>query len=143
MARRSAVDELSITQLEQMLQGRRTQHNKLQRERAKLLQRLDQVDAQIRQLGGGGGARGGAGKGRGAGGRTRPRNEQSLVACIEGVLKDAGKPMKVGDITTGVEKCGYRSTSANFRSIVNQTLIKERKRFTQAGRGLYQLKKAS
>jgi hypothetical protein len=41
-----------------------------------------------------------------------------------------------------VQKSGYRSNSANFRSIVNQTLIKERKRFGQAGRGIYQLKKA-
>jgi DNA-binding transcriptional MerR regulator len=139
MARRARVDGLSIAQLEQMLQDRRTQQNQLQKERTKLLQRLDQIEAQIRQLGGS--VRGG-GRGRGGGGGTRARNAQSLVACIETVLKDAGKPMKVGDITAGVQKCGYRSNSANFRSIVNQTLIKERKRFGQAGRGVYQLKKA-
>jgi hypothetical protein len=33
---------------------------------------------------------------------------------------------------------GYRSGSANFRSVVNIALIKE-KRFRSAGRGLYQL----
>ena len=37
--------------------------------------------------------------------------------------------MKVGDITDAVLATGYRSNSDNFRAIVNQTLIKERKRF--------------
>jgi hypothetical protein len=57
------------------------------------------------------------------------------------VLK-GGKPMKVGDITDAAQKAGYRSNSANFRSIVNQTLIKD-KRFSSAGRGVYQLKKSA
>ena len=53
---------------------------------------------------------------------------------IEGVLSKTGKPMGVGDIVDAVQKGGYKSNSANFRGIVNQTLIKE-KQFTQAGRG--------
>ena len=40
-----------------------------------------------------------------------------------------------------VKANGYRSSSDNFRGIVNQTLIKEKKRFTAPSRGLYQLKK--
>ena len=39
-----------------------------------------------------------------------------------------------------VLKTGYRTNSANPKGIVNQALIKE-KRFAQAGRGVYQLKK--
>jgi len=35
---------------------------------------------------------------------------------------------------------GYRSTSPQFKAIVNQTLIKE-KRFVSAARGIYRLKK--
>jgi hypothetical protein len=34
----------------------------------------------------------------------------------------------------------YRSNGANFRGIVNQTLIKE-SQFTSVGRGMYRLKK--
>ena len=50
--------------------------------------------------------------------------------------------MKVGDIADAVLATGYRSNSVNFRAIINQTLIKERKRFASAGeRGMYQLKK--
>jgi hypothetical protein len=48
--------------------------------------------------------------------------------------------MSVGEIVEGVQRRGYRSGSANFRAIVNQTLIKE-KLFGSAGRGIYQLKK--
>jgi hypothetical protein len=53
----------------------------------------------------------------------RGRNEMSLVATLE-----------QGTIVEAVKAQGYRSNSANFRAIVNQTLIKE-KQFSSAGRG--------
>ena len=99
--------------------------------------RLQELEADIRRLGGSAGRRGRGG----AGGGTRARNAKSLIETLEDVLK-GGKPMKVGDIADAAQKTGYRSNSANFRSIVNQTLIKD-KRFGSAGRGVYQLKKAS
>ena len=51
-------------------------------------------------------------------------------------------PFQKGTENATCSESGYRSNSANFRSIVNQTLIKD-KRFGSAGRGVYQLKKAS
>lgn len=137
MARRSFNDGMSIAQLEQILAGRRAELNQKQREHGKLMAKLHQLEADIRRLGGTPGKRGRGGLGVG----TRARNEKSLLETLEDVLK-GGKPMKVGDIAEAAQKSGYRSNSANFRSIVNQTLIKD-KRFTSAGRGLYQLKKAS
>jgi hypothetical protein len=128
---------MSIAQLEQILAGRKAELNQKQREHSKLLARLQQLEGEIRQLGGSAGRRGRGG----FGGGSRARNEKSLLETLEDVLK-AGKPMKVGDIADAAQKTGYRSNSANFRSIVNQTLIKD-KRFSSAGRGLYQLKKAS
>ena len=56
------------------------------------------------------------------------------------VLQKAGEPMKVSDIADAVQSTGYRSNSANFRGIVNQLLIKD-KRFTSPSRSLYQMKK--
>jgi DNA-binding transcriptional MerR regulator len=135
MARRANSGGMSIAQLEQLLAGRRQELTEKQREHSRLLARLQQLEADIRRLGGSAGRRGG----RGAG--TRARNEKSLLETLEDVLK-GGKPMKVGDIAEAAQKSGYRSNSANFRSIVNQTLIKD-KRFGSAGRGVYQLKKAS
>ena len=130
---RTAVNGLTIDQLEQMLNARRSQIQKLQRQRAKIARKLDAIDDRIRQLGGSAG-RGGMGRG------IRARNDQSLLEVIEFVLKNSGKPMKVGDIADAVQSRGYRSNSANFRGIVNQTLIKD-KRFGSASRGVYQLKK--
>jgi hypothetical protein len=125
---------LSIAQLEQVLRARKSQLQKLAKQRNRIARELAKLDARIGMLGGDVG-RGGMG---GAGGRAR--NEKSLVEMIEGVLGKTGKPMGVGDIVDAVQKGGYKSSSANFRGIVNQTLIKE-KQFTQAGRGVYQLKK--
>jgi hypothetical protein len=129
MARPSAGGELSIAQLERLLQNRRVQLSAKQKERAKLQKKIDQLDRQIRALGGGGGTNG-----------ERARNTHSLVASIENALRGSSKPMRVGDVAEAVVKAGYRSNSANFRGIVNQTLIKD-KRFASAGRGVYQLKK--
>lgn len=124
-------DGLSISELQRMLSARQGELKKLNRQRAALQARMDQIDAQIARLGGepASGRRGG-----------RARNELSLSAAIEQVLKQAGEAMKVGPIADAVRSAGYRSNSANFRGIVNQTLIKD-KRFGSAGRGLYQLKK--
>ena len=140
MARRSMANGISIAQLEQMLAGRKSELGQKQKEHSRLLARLQQLEAEIRQLGGNAGRRGRGASGGGGGG-TRARNEKNLIETLEDVLKP-GKPMKVGDIAEAAQKSGYRSNSANFRSIVNQTLIKD-KRFTSAGRGVYQLKKAS
>jgi hypothetical protein len=126
----------TIAQLEQMLDKCKNERQKLERERNKVARRLQQLDSRIHALGGNG--RGGRGAGGGAG--SRVRNEKSLTEMLESVLGKSSKPMRVGDIADAVQGGGYRTNSANFRGIVNQTLIKD-KRFTSAGRGLYQMKK--
>src|SRR3954454_21068021 len=137
MARPRMLDSMTIAQLEGLLSTRRTRLTQLARDRKKAQAKLDVIDRQIAQLDGRA-TRGGGGGGGGGGGRAR--NEMSLVEAMAIVLKD-GKPMRVGDIAEAVTRTGYRSNSANFRGIVNQTLIKERKQFQSAGRGLYQVKK--
>jgi hypothetical protein len=136
MARPRANGALTIAQLERMLDNRRREMTDLQRERSKLMQRLDALDRRLGALAGSGARF----RNGGGGGGGRGRNSQSLVASMEAVLARSGKPMTVGDIMEAVRAGGYRSNSANFRGIVNQTLIKE-KRFASAGRGIYQLKK--
>ena len=127
-------NRFTISQLENMLSSKRTQLDALGRERNQLQKQLDALDAKIRSLGGG---RGGMAVTTGG----RARNSKSLIESIEEVLGKSSKPVSVGDILDGVQASGYRSNSANFRGIINQTLIKERKRFANAGRGLYALKK--
>jgi len=127
--------ELTIPELERMLEQRRSTVAKLQKKRAVLQSKLDALDHQIAAVGGGSAAAGIA-PSRTAGGRVR--NTASLGESIAAVMDGKG-PMTVGDILDGVLAGGYRSGSSNFRGIVNQTLIKD-KRFQSAGRGSYVMK---
>ncbi len=124
----------SLSELRGMLAEGRRHRARLLKERKKVQGRLTAIDREIAMLNGSGGG----GAARGGGGR-RKRNEKPLRDVIEGVLRKAGKPMKVGEIVAAVERTGYQSGSANFRGIVNQTLIKE-KRFTSPARATYTVK---
>ncbi|MDB5173036.1 MAG: hypothetical protein JWO87_342 [Phycisphaerales bacterium] len=134
MARPSTGANLNIAQLEQILNNRRSELNKLAKQRKDAQRKLDAIEREIDRVGGNGSLPSGR--------RGRARNEKSLADTIEEVMRGVGKPMGVGDITSAVQATGYRSNSASFRAIINQTLIKERKRFAPGGaRGVYQLKK--
>src|SRR4051812_7438958 len=139
MARPASGTNLSIAQLQRVLNEKKSEIDKLYRQRNDLQKRIGMIDKQIERVGGGVNGMRGLGRGMGGGPGSRPRNERSLLDVIEGVLRDNGKPMKVGDIMEGVLATGYRSGSANFRGIINQTLIKD-KRFGQVERGTYDLK---
>jgi len=132
MPRGSNGVNLTVDQLERMLNQRRKELSRLTRRRARAQRRLDDFDDKIRRLGGPAGA-------VRVGGR-RARNDQSLVEVIHGVLQKAGRPLRVSAIAEAASAAGYRSSSANFRGIVNQMLIKD-SRFTSQNRGFYQLKK--
>ena len=133
MARPKAGSNLSISQLESILNSRIAELQKLTKEHAKLSGQLADIEKKIAALGG-------KFKGNGRGAFTssgRVKNKKSLVETLVDVLSAASGPMKVGAIVDGVLDAGYHTTSDNFRGIVNQTLIKERRRFASVGRGLY------
>ncbi len=132
MARPASLSNLSISQLQNIIESRRAEIARLERRRNKLARKLNQLDDKIMALGGSGKMR--------AGGGGRVRNNKSLPEMLLQVLAKSGKAMQVGDIVDAVRSGGYKTKSANFRGIVNQTLIKD-KRFNSAGRGMYQLKK--
>ncbi|MDB5323509.1 MAG: hypothetical protein JWN40_5140 [Phycisphaerales bacterium] len=132
MTRSAPTSGLSLAQLERLMQSRRGEMAKLTRKRDKLQKQLDAIDERIASVSGGGSIGGRPG--------SRARNKSSLQEVILQVLSKSNGPTSVGDILDKVSATGYRSTSANFRGIVNQTLIKD-KRFASAGRGMYQLKK--
>jgi len=134
---RPASGSMNLAQLEKLVQARRSEVDKLNRQRAKVQRKLDAIDARIADLSGGAAGGGGGGPRRGPG--SRVRNDISLQDLIHQILSKAGAPMGVGDIADKAKASGYRSNSANFRGIVNQTLIKD-KRFVSASRGMYKLK---
>lgn len=70
--------------------------------------------------------------------RRRPRNEMNLVDTLASVLN--GKTLSVTDATQAARDAGYMTTAANFRTIVNQALIRETKTFKKVSRGQYTAK---
>lgn len=130
MARTSALGKLSLTELHKEISRRRKTVGALERRRATLLKKLAALDAEIAANGGTSGGR----AARAGTGRTRARNETNLLDALKEVLK--GKTMSVTDAAEAVQKAGYQTTSPNFRTIVNQTLLKK-KHFKRVERGQY------
>lgn len=122
--------DLSIADLERILDRRRSKLTGLERERGKLVKQLDALDREIGALGGNGRSKSG-----------RARNASSLTETIVEVLRKANGALKVAEIVSRVEASGYRSSSANFRGIVNQALIKDKRFLKGDTRGSYLLKK--
>lgn len=134
MAKRS-LSTLSVNELQAELSRRKKRVHTLVRKRNRLVSQLQTIDAQIQAEGGVDmvrmtpGRRGAAG-----GGGKRPRNSANLADSMAKVL--TGKTMGVTELSEAVQKAGYQTTSPNFRTIVNQTLIKD-KRFKRVERGQY------
>jgi len=131
MAKRS-ISNASVQDLQAELRRRQRRLPALQKKRKKLEQQLAEIDQQIKELGGTVSKQGRSGTAR-----KRPKNAMSLVDTLAKVMKK-NQPMRVPTIADRAKKAGYKSNSANFTSIVNQALIKD-KRFKQAERGKYML----
>lgn len=132
---------MNIVELQRILGERKRQLDKLSRRREKLQKQIDAIDADMAKVAGAGGGGSNSAGGSNGSGRTgtRAKNDRPLPDYIEEALGKAGKPMRVGDIVDAVKAAGYKSNSAAFKNIVNQMLIKERKRFAQIDRGIYGL----
>ncbi len=142
---------ISITDLQAELQRRGGELSKLESKRDSLLAEVGEIESEISfisaalGMGRPGAARGrtprkapAAGRARRSGaGRKRPRNEASLEVSLAKVLQ--GKTMGVTEVANAVQKAGYKTTSPNFRTIVNQTLIRS-ELIKKLGRGAYTAK---
>lgn len=117
----SNLSNMSLTELQMELARRRRGAAKLERRREKLMAELAEINAQLAELGVSGGA----------GGR---RNAHTLPDALYSVLQ--GKTMTVTEAADAVRASGYNSAAANFRTMVNQALLKD-KRFKKVARGQY------
>jgi len=68
----------------------------------------------------------------------RVKNSLSLVESLKKVM--TGKVLSVGDAADAVLAIGYRTNSANFRTVVNQTLLVNKSSFKSPERGRYTAK---
>jgi len=135
---------MSADELKAALGQQRRRVEKLVARREALAQQLAELDDEISAFeevlgpvaGGsrGGGRSRGASRARSGTGRKRPRNESTLEDALAKVL--SGREMGVTEAATAVQQAGYKTNAENFRTIVNQTLIRS-DRFKKIRRGLY------
>ena len=133
---RGGLSGYSVSVLETEIMRRQRKISTLQRKYNRLMTAAGKVERQIMSHGGSvnGSARV---HGRGLTGRRRPKNDMNLVEALARVLK--GRSMGVTEVSHAVQEAGYRTTSPNFRTIVNQTLIKSNL-FKRLSRGKYTAK---
>lgn len=124
-----ALGAVSFEELQAEMARRSKLVGRLERKRARLHAELGEIDAQLSSFG----ALSASG-----GIRRRPRNEMNLVDTLQKVLKN--KTMSVTDAAQAARDAGYMTTAANFRTIVNQALIRETKTFKKVSRGQYTAK---
>jgi len=135
MRKSKTLSAISLNDMYAEIKRRSRQLAKLHRRRKTLSRQLKVTDAAISRLGGE--AQAASLRAAGSNG-SRFKNKLTLADAIFKVLRK-DKPTRVADILSGVQKIGYRSASKTFRTIIFQTLAKD-KRFKQAGRGLYILR---
>jgi hypothetical protein len=124
---------LSLSELQNMIDGKRKELKKLAKRRAKQLKHLNKIEARIGLISGNGTLPRVPGQ--------RQQNETNLADTLHQVLSKSSHPLGIREISDRVEASGYKSSSANFPGLVNVTLIKD-KRFARAERGRYQLRLA-
>lgn len=127
------LSSLSTSEIQRELGKRHRRVKSLVQGRARLAKQLAALDGEIRRLSDGMG-RGGGMTASGAP-RKRPKNDMNLVEALSKLL--AGKTMSVTEATQKVQDAGYRTSAANFRTIVNQCLINHKKQFRKISRGKY------
>lgn len=125
-SKKEALTDVSLEALQAELSRRNREVARLERRRQKLHEELAAIDAELASHGALS-ATGGI--------RKRPKNEKNLVETLQGVLKN--KTMSVTEAAQAARDSGYMTTASNFRTIVNQTLIRENKVFKKVSRGQY------
>ncbi len=134
---RRGLASVSTESLQAELRRRQSGVRLLERARDRMMAKLSHLESRIADYGGAVMAavgRRGRAAGRRVGSRPRPRNELNLTESLARVLR--GRTMSVTEVSGAVQRAGYRTTSPNFRTIVNQALINSDK-FRKVSRGKY------
>lgn len=149
--RRNPLARASFRDLQAELDRRQSEVAGLQQRRDELMEELHDIESTLAEYGEidarsrvgrrrGPGRPPGSGRKRTrqAGSRGRGRNKMNLVEALSNTLK--GKTMSVTEVSDAVQRNGYRTKSANFRTIVNQALLANPGVFKKIARGQYTAK---
>lgn len=138
-----SLSTLSTNDLMAEVRRRERRMQKVARKRDALLARAAALDSELAAFGmstmasrgpGRPPGRRGPGRPRGSTGRTRPHNEGTLEDALVKTL--SGRTMGVTEAANAVLESGYKTNAENFRTMVNQTLIRS-ERIKKVARGQY------
>lgn len=110
--------ELSVAQLERMLDKKRQRLDALVRRRDELQKQLSQVEGQIAALGG---VSPGV-KGRRVRGRKRPKNSKTLLQAMIEILSVQKRGLPLRDLAAQIVASGYKTSSRDFENTVYQII---------------------
>jgi hypothetical protein len=121
--------DLTVSQLERLLERKRARLEKLQHRRDQLLRQLARVDAQIASIGG---ARPLERTGRPK--RKRPRNSMTLLQAVVDVLGQNKKGITLKQLAAKILEKGYKTASANFENTIYQIIYNNRDKVVHDGK---------
>lgn len=124
---------LSTVELQLELQRRERAARGLLSRRAKAAKKVEEIDAQLTEMGI-------SPTGLSGGRVKRAQNSLTLTAALQKLLD--GKEMGIPDLVPALPSVGYRSESPNLRTMVNVALLKK-DTFKRISRGVYTAKTAS
>lgn len=122
--------DLTVAELERMLNARKTALRDLLKRRAKVQKELDKVDAEIQILTGTTARRRGA----------RTKNKRSLRETVLELLKKNKKGYSLAELSRIILDSGYKTTSTNFRNVLYQCLYNTPGVYHDESTGTYRFK---
>lgn len=114
--------DLTVAQLERMLERKRTRLDSLLKRRERLQQQLNVVDGRISKIGG---SRPEGARGRRV--RKRPKNDQPLIIVVTEVLSRHKNGITLKDLAARVLDMGYKTFSDKFENTLYQCLYNNQK----------------
>jgi hypothetical protein len=115
--------DLSVVKLEQILERKRLQLERLTRQRISLQRKLEKVEREIVQIGGDNGTTLRVRRKI----RRRPKNTKPLAEVVVDILKKQKAGLSLAQLAEKIQQSGYRSHSADFKNVVYQCLYNNRK----------------
>jgi len=129
--------DLSVADLQRLLDDRKSQLNDLHKQRDRLYSDLANVEQRINSLRGRKGAYG-VGRGRKAG--KRPKNAKSLRDVVTELLTKNKNGYTLAKLMEKVLKSGYKSNSTDFKNVLYQCLYNADEFSHDAKTGKYVIK---
>lgn len=113
--------DLTVAQLERLLEKKRIHLESLIQRRAKLQKQLAKIEISIASIGGT--VREGKKPRRG---RKRPKNTKTLFQAVSEILTHNKKGITLKELAAKIIESGYKTGSANFENTVYQIIYNNR-----------------